>query len=130
MVLGALAGAAGLSSCTCSSSEVTFESSAAACERRASWPHPLSAECTRCLGLAPAPPGCEESNRSYSARCADKQRAKLDAKTCEPVFRCSYKCRSSDCACVANCFEGHPECDKIIAALESCVVSVCEPFCK
>ncbi len=117
--------------CKCADSDSTSpRTTVAICQQRASWANRLSSKCTKCVSLAPAPKGCKSFDKVYLAQCADQQRAKLDGKSCEPVFRCSYKCKRKDCDCVARCFEGHDKCDRLAAAVDGCVAEVCEPFCR
>ena len=116
--------------CDCSSDEGALESTAKLCEQRAKWTKRLRSKCTRCVSLAKAPPGCEASETEYSARCAKAQRAKLDAKSCEPVFQCAAKCTPTECDCVASCFDGHADCDRAAAAVDACVADVCGSYCR
>jgi hypothetical protein len=131
LAVGCLAGAiGGPVACTCSSDQEKLEPTAKLCERRAKWTKRLRSKCTRCVSLAKAPPGCEASDTEYSARCTKLQRAKLDAKSCESVFQCAAKCKPTECDCVARCFEGHADCDRIAAAVDSCVADVCSSHCQ
>jgi len=116
--------------CTCSSDKEALEPAAKLCESRAKWTKRLRSKCTKCVSLAKAPPGCEAAETEYSARCAKAQRAKLDAKSCEPVFQCAAKCKPTECDCVASCFEGHGDCDRVAAAVDSCVADVCGSYCR
>jgi len=116
--------------CTCSSDKEALEPAAKLCERRAKWTKRLRSKCTKCVSLAKAPPGCEAADTEYSARCVRAQRAKLDEKSCEPVFQCAAKCKPTECDCVARCFEGHPQCDRLAAAVDSCVADVCGSHCR
>ncbi|MBW2527689.1 MAG: hypothetical protein JRI23_26135 [Deltaproteobacteria bacterium] len=126
LVLGSMS----FGACKCAKADTShIVTTADGCRHKSKWSKRRDNDCVHCVSLAPAPPGCEEQSRRYSALCADQQRARLDAKQCEPVFFCAAKCKLTDCDCVAKCYEGHAECDQLSAALDRCLVEVCEPYC-
>lgn len=102
-----------------------------ACEHQKAWPLRIHAVCTNCVSLAAAPKcECRTDRKEYSGLCSLQQQAKLDDKPCDPVWQCTYKCKRTDCECIARCYEGKDHCHQLGAALESCVVKVCDPFCR
>jgi hypothetical protein len=139
-VLGALVGPV---ACTCSSSDDAPKPEAStaaadglhdvrrACEHRAKWPLRLRRPCTQCVSLAAAPAcGCKTDSKVYSALCAKEQRAKLDNKACEPVWQCTYKCKPTECDCIAACYEGKAACHKLASALDGCIAETCDNYCR
>lgn len=103
----------------------------AACQHRVAWERRLRKPCVKCMSLAAAPKcGCKNDTKPYSALCSAEQRAKLDAKaSCDEVFECSYKCKRTDCACQAKCFEGQDKCHAVAVALDTCLIESCDTYC-
>jgi len=142
MVFAILIGALSLPFVGCGkSSEAKKEETASAqaalsdvlkeCEYQQKWPHRIRSVCTRCMSLSTAPAcGCSKDQKEYSALCHPQQKARKDNKSCEPVTACTWECKPSDCACIAKCYDGHPECNKLASAEASCVSKVCDSFCK
>lgn len=102
-----------------------------ACEHRVAWPHRLRTKCTKCMSLASTPKcGCPTDDKEYSGLCARERSAQVAAKECVPVWSCTYKCKPTDCACFAQCYEGQAACHEIASAIDGCLVEVCDPFCR
>jgi hypothetical protein len=73
--------------------------------------------------------GCKKDEKVFSAVCAKEQQAKLDAKECAEVYLCSYKCKQTDCDCMAACFKDKPKCHQVASAVDGCVVETCDIYC-
>jgi len=129
--------------CTCNGSETPApdearEASAPppadmrkACEQRRDWSQRLRRKCTKCIALATAPRcGCKTDERAYSGLCASFQGKRLSEDACKPVWQCAYKCKPTECDCVAACYEGKERCHGLALALDACLVKICDPFCR
>jgi hypothetical protein len=102
-----------------------------ACQRRAVWNNRILKKCTQCLSLSAAPAcGCKTDRKEYSGLCSEQQQARIDETACEPAYACTYKCDRNDCDCMARCYQSQERCEKLAAAVDSCVVEVCDPFCR
>lgn len=102
------------------------------CEHRNTWKNRSLKQCTRCLGLSSAPAcSCPADRETFSGVCAKEQNTKINAKECEPVWQCTYKCIDrTECDCFAKCFEGHEACHEIAAAVDTCVTETCDSLCR
>jgi hypothetical protein len=103
-----------------------------ACERKNTWKDRSRKKCTRCVALSSAPAcACPADREPFSGICAKEQNKKINAKDCEDVWQCTYKCKDrTDCDCFAKCYDGRDDCHEIASAVDTCVVEVCDPLCK
>ena len=102
---------------------------AAACGIRATWTHALSDPCTLCRGLATTP-YCSCFGNDESAKCEVQQNAKTAEKSCaDAVNVCVGDCHEN-CGCIDACYEKAPACRVKAAAVDGCVVDVCDKACR
>lgn len=100
-----------------------------ACDARKGWNHLSSRECTACRAKA-ATPKCTTCNvKPYSGACADQDKARRDEAACKSTTGCVMLC-NNDCECIDKCYAKDPACQKLGAALESCLNTACEASCK
>ncbi len=120
------------SSCKCDGGKAVPPSPvSASCEMRGTWKNSILRKCSQCISLARAPAcGCKTDRKEYSGVCAGYQGQKLAEDACEPVFQCAFKCKPTECDCLAACYEGKERCHDLDAALQSCLVVTCAPFCE
>jgi len=118
-----------------SDAERTAEASAATvadvCEqRKKEWTRAIHVACTKCQSLA-STPRCSDCNKApWAGQCAQLKSDYVAAESCKEARICQIKCHHDDCACMAKCFEGKPECDKLAAAVDVCTTEQCVSECK
>ena len=103
----------------------------AACEIRATWKNGAADKCKNCLASA-AQPACDcELFKEFGGKCHEQNVARQSEVDCtDPVLSCTYKCASTDCACLDGCYATAAKCRAAASAVDGCVADVCAPYCQ
>lgn len=118
-----------------SSAEVKAEKSERSvrdvCElREKGWARTMHRGCTSCLAMAAAPACGDCKKKPYVGQCARLDAARRAEPSCDDVTACRHRCRQDDCDCIAKCYEGHPKCDALTAAVDACTTEICAEHCR
>lgn len=99
-------------------------------QRKKDWSKASYRKCTTCQAEATTPK-CGDCNKApHAAQCARVNGALIANTACDEARICKLKCKRGDCECEATCFEGKPECEKLAAVVDACVLEQCSPICK
>ncbi len=99
-------------------------------ERKTAWTKASYRKCTTCQAEATTPK-CGDCNKApHAAQCARVNGALIGNTACDEARICKLKCKRGDCDCEAECFDGKPECEKLAAVVDACVLEQCAPICK
>lgn len=99
-------------------------------DRKKAWTKANYRACTTCQAEATTPK-CGDCNKApHAAQCARVNGALIGNTGCDEARICKLKCKRGDCDCEAKCFDGKPECEKLAAVVDACVLEQCAPICK
>ena len=106
----------------------------AACAIRGTWAHAGAAACGQCM-IAARAVRCPCESEPYAGACNAQQVAMNDEPACQgasgqDVTNCIDACASTDCACVAACYDGKPACRPRGDAVDGCLAAACDASCR